>query len=232
MPARDFPGGITCTEERMPDTLSAVEQKVYHYLLDFLTTHTYQPSVREIGKRFHIKSTKTVSELLHSLERKGYIERDPSRSRGVRLLGYESSRRTQPIPFYGKIAAGDPILLPEHRKGFITVDRRFLPSEDVFWFKIEGESMVGRGIFDGDFVMIQPGTEVEEGMIIAARLGEDATIKTYTLRDGHVVLVPANPEEHEIVVNDGDDFAIIGKVCGVFRPFQEVQQHEELSLAE
>ena len=69
-------------------------------------------------------------------------------------------------------------------------------------------------------------------MIIAARLGEDATIKTYTLRDGHVVLVPANPEEHEIVVNDGDDFAIIGKVCGVFRPFQEVQQHEELSLAE
>jgi repressor LexA len=173
-----------------------------------------------------------VSELLHSLERKGYIERDPSRSRGVRLLGYESARRTQPIPFYGKIAAGDPILLPEHRKGFITVDRRFLPSEDVFWFKVEGESMVGRGIFDGDFVMIEPGSEVEEGMIIAARLGEDATIKTYTLRDGHVVLVPANPEEHEIVVTDGEDFAIIGKVCGVFRPFQEVQQHEELSLAE
>ncbi|HEY8309864.1 MAG TPA: MarR family transcriptional regulator, partial [Gemmatimonadaceae bacterium] len=71
----------------MPEVLSAIEQKVYHYLLDFLTTHTYQPSVREIGKRFRIKSTKTVSELLHSLERKGYIERDPSRSRGVRLLG-------------------------------------------------------------------------------------------------------------------------------------------------
>ena len=216
----------------MPDTLSAVEQKVYHYLIDFLTAHTYQPSVREIGRHFHIKSTKTVSELLHSLERKGYVERDPSRSRGVRLLGYESARRTQPIPFYGKIAAGDPILLPEHRKGFITVDRRFLPSEDVFWLKIEGESMIGRGIFDGDFVMIQPGSEVEEGMIIAARLGEDATIKTYSHRDGHVVLVPANPDEHEIIVNDGDEFAIIGKVCGVFRPFQEVQQHEELSLAE
>jgi repressor LexA len=216
----------------MPDPLSAVEQNVYHYLLDFLTAHTYQPSVREIGKHFHIKSTKTVSELLHSLERKGYIERDPSRSRGVRLLGYEAAQRTQPIPFYGKIAAGDPILLPEHRKGFITVDRRFLPSDDVFWFKIEGESMIGRGIFDGDFVMIQPGSEVEEGMIIAARLGEDATIKTYTRRDGHVVLVPANPEEHEIIVNDGDDFAIVGKVCGVFRPFQEVQQHEELALSE
>lgn len=216
----------------MPETLNAIEQKVYHYLLDFLTTHTYQPSVREIGKRFRIKSTKTVSELLHSLERKGYVERDPSRSRGVRLLGYESARRTQPIPFYGKIAAGDPILLPEHRRGYITVDRRFLPSEDVFWFKIEGDSMIGRGIFDGDFVMIQPGAEVEEGMIIAARLGEEATVKSYTHRDGKVVLVPANPEEHEIVVNQDDDFAIIGKVCGVFRPCQEVQQHEELVLAE
>ena len=216
----------------MPDTLSAVEQKVYYYLLDFVTAHTYQPSVREIGKRFRIKSTKTVSELLHALERKGYIERDSSRSRGVRLLGYAGSRRTQPIPFYGKIAAGDPILLPEHRKGYITVDRRFLPSEDVFWLKIQGESMIGRGIFDGDYVMIQPSTEVEEGMIIAARLGEEATVKTYTHRDGHVVLMPANPDEHEIIVKEGDDFAIIGKVCGVFRPFQEVQQHEELALAE
>ena len=82
----------------MPDSLTTVEQNVYHYLLDFLTKHTYQPSVREIGRRFHIKSTKTVSELLQSLERKGYIERDPSRSRGVRLIGYEGARRTQLVP--------------------------------------------------------------------------------------------------------------------------------------
>jgi repressor LexA len=216
----------------MPDTLSPVEQNVYRYLLDFLTEHTYQPSVREIGKRFRIKSTKTVSELLQSLERKGYIERDPSRSRGVRLLGYEGTRRTQPVPFYGKIAAGEPMLLPEHRKSFITVDRRFIPSADVFWMRIEGDSMIGRGIFDGDYVMIQPGSDVDEGMIIATRFGDDATVKTYTHRNGRVVLVPANPEEHEIVVQEIDDFSIIGKVCGVFRPFQEVHQHEELSLAE
>jgi len=216
----------------MPDTLSTVEQNVYHYLLDFLTEHTYQPSVREIGKRFNIKSTKTVSELLQSLERKGYIERDPSRSRGVRLVGYGGARRTQPVPFYGRIAAGEPMLLPEHRKGYITVDRRFIPSENVFWLRITGDSMIGRGIFDGDYVMIQPGPDASEGMIIAARLGEEATVKSYTHRNGKVVLVPANPAEREIVVNDGDDFAIIGKVCGVFRPFQEVQQHEELSLSE
>ena len=216
----------------MTQPLTPIERRVYHYLLDFLSENTYQPSIREIGKRFRIKSTKTVSDLLQSLAEKGYIERDPSRSRGVRLLGYEGARRTQPVPYYGKIAAGDPILLPEYRKGFITVDRRFLPSEDVFWLKIQGDSMIGRGIFDGDFVMIQPGTDVEEGMIIAARLGDEATVKSYTHRDGKVVLVPANPAEHEIVVNEGDDFAIVGKVCGVFRPFQEVHQHEELALVE
>jgi repressor LexA len=92
--------------------------------------------------------------------------------------------------------------------------------------------MIGRGIFDGDYVMIQPGVDVSEGMIIAARLGEDATVKSYTRRNGKVVLVPANPAENEIVVNDGDDFAIIGKVCGVFRPFQELSEHAELSLSE
>ena len=216
----------------MPDTLSAVEQSVYYYLLDFLTEHTYQPSVREIGKRFQIKSTKTVSELLHSLERKGYIERDPSRSRGVRLIGYEGGRRTQPVPYYGRIAAGEPMLLPEHKKGYITVDRRFIPSENVFWLRVTGDSMIGRGIFDGDYVMIQPGADVSDGMIIAARLGEDATIKSYTHRNGKVVLVPANPADREIVVEDGDDFAIVGKVCGVFRPFQEVDEHAELSLSE
>ncbi len=102
----------------------------------------------------------------------------------------------------------------------------------MFWLKIQGDSMIGRGIFDGDFVMIQPGTEVEEGMIIAARLGDDATVKTYTHRDGTVVLMPANPAEHEIVVKPSDDFAIVGKVCGIFRPFQEVHQHEELALVE
>ena len=123
----------------MPEPLTTTERKVYHYLLDFLAENTYQPSVRDIGKRFKIKSTKTVSELLQSLANKGYIERDPSRSRGVRLLGFQVSRRTQPVPYYGKIAAGEPALLPENRAGFITMDRRFLPREEVFSMKAIGE---------------------------------------------------------------------------------------------
>ena len=205
----------------MPEPLTTVERKVYHYLLDFLSANTYQPSVREIGREFQIKSTKTVSEILQALANKGYIERDPSRSRGVKLLGYEVSRRTQPVPFYGKIAAGEPALLPENRQGFITMDRRFVPAEDSFFMRIDGDSMQGRGIQNGDYVMIQPAHEAHDGDVIAARLGTDATVKTYTQRGSDVVLVPARAGEAEIVVGPRSDFAVLGRVCGVFRPFHE-----------
>jgi repressor LexA len=208
----------------MHEPLTSVERKVYHYLLDFLTENTYQPSVREIGKKFRIKSTKTVSEILQSLANKGYIERDPARSRGVRLLGYEGASRTRPVPYYGKIAAGQPALLPENRKGFITIDRRFLPCDEAFFLKIEGESMVGRGIQDGDYALICPGQPAAEGQVVAARLGNDGTVKAITHRNGSVVLVPANPSENEIVVEPGEDFSILGTVCGVFRPFYEMDE--------
>ena len=147
----------------MTESLTATERKVYHYLLDFLAENTYQPSVRDIGRKFKIKSTKTVSEVLQSLANKGYIERDPSRSRGVRLLGFEVSRRTQPVPYYGKIGAGEPVPEPtaERRAGFITMDRRFVPHDGAFFLRISGDSMVDRGIFDGDYVMIQPADDIE-----------------------------------------------------------------------
>lgn len=209
----------------MPEPLTTTERKVYHYLLDFLAENTYQPSVRDIGKRFRIKSTKTVSELLESLANKGYIERDPSRSRGVRLLGFQVSRRTQPVPYYGKIAAGEPALLPENRTGFITMDRRFLPRDDVFSLKAMGDSMVGRAILDGDYVFIDPSATPSVGDIVAVRIGEEATVKTLSEDGERVVLTPANPAEREITLERGrDDFAILGTVCGVFRPYCETAE--------
>ena len=203
----------------MAEPLTPIERKVYNYLLDFLAENTYQPSIREIGKKFRIKSTKTVSDLLQSLSAKGYIERDPSRSRGVRILGYQGVSRIQPVPYYGKIHAGEPALLPEAREGFVTFDRRFVPGEDAFLLRVKGDSMTGRGILDGDYVMVSPSAPPGEGDVIAARLGEEATVKTLTYRDGTTVLQPANPAEREIVVRQGDDFAVLGVVCGIFRPF-------------
>lgn len=205
----------------MSEPLTQLEQRVYHYMIDFLAENTYQPSIREIARKFRIKSTKTVSDLLHALENKGFIERDESRSRGVRLLGFAAAGSTQPVPYYGRIHAGEPMLLPEHRQGFITVDRRFLPSDDAFFLKVKGDSMVGRGILDGDFVMITPSARAKDGDMVAARLGEEATVKTLTHRGSAVVLEPANDSDRAIEVGPKDDFAVMGVVCGVYRPFWE-----------
>jgi repressor LexA len=213
----------------MPEQLTPLEQRVYHYMIDFLAGNTYQPSIREIARKFRIKSTKTVSDLLHSLEAKGYIERDESRSRGVRLLGFAAAGSTQPIPYFGRIHAGEPALLPEHRKGYITVDRRFLPGDDVYFLKVKGDSMVGRGLLDGDYVMVSPSAKAKPGDIVAARLGEEATVKTLNHRDGAIVLEPANEGERAIEVAASDDFSLLGVVCGVFRPFWEQEPQPTLT---
>ena len=205
----------------MPEPLTSIEQRVYHYLLDFLAENTYQPSIREIAREFRIKSTKTVSDILQALAEKGYIQRDRARSRGVRLLGYSTHGGTQPVPYYGKIAAGEPSLLPENRLGYLTLDRRFLPADDVFAMKVSGESMIGRGINDGDYVVVHPSSPAKDGDVIAARLGDEATVKTLTRRGATIVLQPANPSEREIEIRPSDDFAVLGVVCGVFRSFCE-----------
>jgi repressor LexA len=215
----------------MTEPLTPLERRVYHYLIDFLAENTYQPSIREIAKKFRIKSTKTVSDLLASLSQKGFIERDQSRSRGVRIVGFSGTANTQPVPYYGRVHAGEPALIPEHRESFITMDRRFLPSDDVFFLRIKGESMIGRGIFDGDYVMVSPSTRAKDGDIVAARLGDEATVKTLTHRGATIVLEPANDAERAIEVGPRDDFAVLGVVCGVFRPFMEAKEQPTLYLA-
>lgn len=207
----------------MSEQLTKLESSVYKYLLDFTAENTYQPSIRDIGKQFEIKSTKTVSDLLQSLARKGFIERDPSRSRGVRLLGFAGAAQSMPVPYYGRIHAGQPALLPEHREGFITMDRRFLPSDQVFFLKVKGESMIGRAIENGDFVMIDPEAAAKDGDIIAARIGADATIKTLAHEGPTTILRPSNPGDKDIVVGPATDYALLGVVCGIFRPFTVLQ---------
>jgi repressor LexA len=125
------------------------------------------------------------------------------------------------VPYYGKIHAGEPALLAEHRLGFVTLDRRYLPSDDVFLLKVKGDSMNGRCIADGDYVLVQPSGKPKDGDIVAARLGEEATVKTLMHRGSTIVLEPANPKDRAIEVGPRDDFAVLGVVCGIFRPFYE-----------
>lgn len=205
----------------MAEPLSSIERRVYHYLIDFLSENTFQPSIRDIARKFRIRSTKSVSDILHALAHKGYIIREATRSRGVRLLGLASAGLTQPVPCYGRIHAGEPALLPEHREGYFTMDRRFLPAEDVFFLRVKGDSMRGRGILDGDFVLVSPSAQPNDGDIVAARLGPDAIVKTLHRRGSIATLEPAAASEKPIDVGPGEDVVVLGVVCGVFRPFHD-----------
>lgn len=201
----------------MPEPLTQLERRVYHYMIDFLAENTYQPSIREIAKKFRIKSTKTVSDLLHSLAAKGYIERDESRSRGVRLLGFASAGSTQPVPLYGKLSAGEPAVVPEHRLGYVTMDRRFLPSDDVYLVRVKGDGLASRCITDGDFVLVSPSMKVKDGDVVAVRAGADVTVRIHGAPD----------EPHAGAIGA----TMLGAVCAVFRPFFEREMARTLEDA-
>lgn len=205
----------------MPETLSKIEKRILEYLIEYLKRHTYQPSIREIGKRFGIKSTKTVSEHLQALADKGYIERDASRSRGVKILDLNLEPATIAVPFYGRIAAGRPALLREHVNRQFALDSELLGSPDSFFLSAKGDSMEGMGIMDSDLVLVEPteAADLQNGDIVAARISGDATIKRYFARNGQVVLEPANPNYAPVLVQEFDDFAVLGKVVGLFRRF-------------
>jgi repressor LexA len=205
----------------MPEPLTKIERRILNYLVDYLKENTYQPSIREIGKRFGIKSTKTVSEHLQALADKGHIERDASRSRGVRIVGMNLYPTVLSAPLYGKIAAGEPALMREHVRDVYELDRRLAPSADSFLLEVKGDSMTGAGIEDGDLVVVEPADtdDVRNGEIVAARIDGEAAIKRYFMRDGTVVLEPANTAYDPIVVHEHEDFTVLGRVAGLFRRF-------------
>jgi repressor LexA len=203
----------------MPEPLTKIERRILNYLVDYLKENTYQPSIREIGKRFGIKSTKTVSEHLQSLADKGHIERDASRSRGVRIVGMNLYPAVVTAPLYGKIAAGTPALLRDNVREVYELDRKLVSSADAFLLEVKGDSMMGAGIDDGDLILVDPvgEGEVKSGEVVAARIDGESAVKRYCERDGAITLEAANPKYPPIRVHDHDDFAILGRVTGLYR---------------
>jgi repressor LexA len=205
----------------MPEALSKIERRILNYLVDYLKENTYQPSIREIGKRFGIKSTKTVSEHLQSLADKGFIERDASRSRGVKILGMNLAPGVLNVPMYGRIAAGVPALLRDDVQETFELDRKLVGSTDAFLLEVKGDSMAGMGIMPGDYVIVEPADEsdIQNGEVVAARVDGDATVKRYFANAGKVVLEPANTNYAPILVHEHNDFAVLGRVSGLYRRF-------------
>ncbi|KPK81388.1 MAG: hypothetical protein AMS25_06315 [Gemmatimonas sp. SM23_52] len=143
----------------MPETLTAIERRIYHYLVDYLKRETYQPSIREIGVRFGIRSTKTVTEHLQSLQRKGYLDRTPSRSRALRILGLNLSPDTYTIPLYGN---AERELSDEEVEARYDLDRSLASSPDCFLVRVSGDSLSELGILEGDLVLVEPRGELRD----------------------------------------------------------------------
>jgi repressor LexA len=211
----------------MSESLSTIERRVYHYLIDFLAENTYQPSVREIGRRFKLKSTKTVVDILQSLALKGYVTREAGRSRGLRLTGFSSIGQTLPVPLYARLNAAEPVLADDNRERFIAMDRMFVPSDDAFFLRVADDGMVDRGIQKGDLVLVNPAARAHDGDAVVARVGGAATVRLLSHRGAQLVLTPAAPDEREVVLGPTDDFAIAGTVAAVLRPLPDRKQDVE-----
>lgn len=191
--------------------LTPIEQQVYHFLLDFLAEHTFQPSVRDIAKRLRIPSTRSVTDLLASLERKGYVEREPGRSRGVRLVGYATSGGSQRVP------VRDPLSRGIGTEGeYMTLDRRLIGDADAFLMWMGPDAPVSRAVMPGDLLVVQPSARANDGDLVALRLGATVLVRAVLHRGGAIVLEGGSTgEQHTLTVID--DYEVLGVVGAIVR---------------
>lgn len=201
----------------MHDPLTPLERRVYHYLLDYLAENTFQPSVRDIGRRFRIPSTKTVAALLQSLADKGFIAREGARSRGVRILGWSSMGHVQPVPLYARVNATEPHLAEAHRERWVAMDRTFLPASNVFLLRQPDDALVGRGILAGDLVLVSPATRARDGDVVAVRVGAHVLVRILGRQGAVLSLLGTTGDTPEQFVGPSDDFTVLGVVTASFR---------------
>lgn len=193
--------------------LTQIEQCVYHYLLDHLAQHTFQPSVRDIGRHCRIASTKSVTDLLASLETKGYIERAPGRSRGVKLLGHEGPVGVMPVPVM-RVAAQQPTPVTE---SYLALDRSLVPSSECFLVPVSDGDAQSLGVRAGDFALVHPVARSRDGDAVVVRIGGTAVVRTMTRR-GQAVVLRAGPEGAPVELGPQDDYAVLGVLAAVIRP--------------
>lgn len=198
----------------MPKPLEALERDVLDYLVDYVRTHTYQPSVREIGAEFGIKSTKTVSELLQSLAEKGWVERESSRSRGVRLLGLDLNSEVVSVPHVD--LQGDPSL--ENPLSSLTLDRRIAGTAGAFLVTMVGDGMLGEGIRDGDLLLVEPvlRSTLADGELVVCRRGGETGVWRLRSRETGQVLVPG-PDRPVLEMEEVGADQVLGRVTAVVR---------------
>ncbi len=203
------------------------QEKILSFIQQFQQESGYPPTLREIGKHFGISSTFGVKRHLDALVKKGYLNILGNASRGISINKDElfnpepiniSEKESNKIPIIGRVAAGSPILAEENIEGSVLIDQTFLKkSDNYFALKVKGDSMIDAGIFDGDLVIVSPQVYANNGDIIVARISDEVTVKIYEFKNQVVKLIPQNKDYKPIVVENKEEFSIVGKVTGVLR---------------
>lgn len=202
--------------------LTEKQQQIYDYIVSFGQTHGYPPSVREIGDYMGLKSPSTAHFHLKGLEAAGLITKAEGKTRAITVAGpgrgappREVETPANRVPVVGSVAAGSPILAEECVEDYLTFDTGGLTSEH-FALRVRGESMLNAGILPGDLVIIHQQQEVRSGDIVVALFEDEATVKTFSRTEGHIWLLPQNPDYEPI---DGEGAQILGKVVAVVRRY-------------
>jgi repressor LexA len=207
--------------------LTARQQEIWNFLVEYVDRHGYPPTVREIGERVGLASPSTVHAHLANLERAGLLRRDPTKPRALELIGREK-REAEPmvaagdapdvarLPLIGEIAAGGPLLAEQNIEGYLPMPAS---SKGDFLLRVKGESMIEAGILDGDLVVVQRTQDARNGEIVVALVGDDetadeATVKTFYRETDRIRLQPENSAMEPIY---GLYVQILGRVVGVFR---------------
>lgn len=192
--------------------LTPVEKKLWHFLIDHVATHTYQPSVREIAEHFRIPSTRTVTTLLESLAQKGYVRRVAGRSRGVVLEGFTGGVGTQPVPLVQYGGDGRPVT-EQH----FTLDRQLLPSEDAFLIRTNAEDAPRHALREGDLVLVAPTARVGDDAPVVVRHGTRILVRMLVRRGTTLLLLAPAPGVPDLELRDGEDFQVLGPLGLVLR---------------
>ncbi|MBQ8551840.1 MAG: transcriptional repressor LexA [Clostridia bacterium] len=201
----------------MADKLTEREREIYDFILNAIKNEGYAPSVRDICNALNMKSTSTVHTYLARLEEKGMIQKDPGKSRTLRVdNGGTQSSSTVRVPILGKVAAGMPILAVENYDGYIDVPRPSsrMTSNDLFALKVQGESMIEAGILDDDLIVVEKCNTARDGDIIVALVDDEATVKTFYREGNCFRLQPENSSMEPIYVNE---LIVLGKVVASMR---------------
>lgn len=200
--------------------ITAKQQEILEYIKETILKKGYPPAVREICEAVHLRSTSSVHSHLETLEKNGYIRRDPTKPRTIEIIDdcFNLTRReVVNVPMIGTVAAGQPILAEENIENYFPIPVELLPNAQIFMLRVKGESMINAGIYDGDQILVAEQDDARNGDIVVALVEDSATVKRFYKENGHYRLQPENDTLDPIIVNE---VQILGRVVGLMRIMQ------------